>query len=61
MCPAYPADRDSQALAERLLVCVPLDVLIAACPVGAGGDVELAGVGGEVQDLAAREQPRVGG
>ena len=28
-----------------------LEVLIAACAVGAGGDVELAGVGGEVEDL----------
>jgi hypothetical protein len=54
-------DRDLESLADRLGVGVSLEVFIAAGAVGSVGDVEVAGVGGEVQDLRAGKQTRVGG
>ena len=49
-----------QPLAERLLVGGLLEVVVAAGAVGPVGDIEVAGVGREVQDLGAGEQARVG-
>jgi hypothetical protein len=54
-------DRDLESVADRLGVGVCLEVFIAAGAVGSAGDVEVAGVGGEVQDLSAGPPTRVGG
>src|ERR1019366_3506257 len=54
-------DGDVQAAGERLAVGAVLQVLVAVGAVRPGGDVEIAGVGREVPDLAAGKQTRVGG
>src|ERR1019366_6517623 len=54
-------DGDVQAAGERLALGALLQVLVAVGAVRPGGDVEIAGVGREVPDLAAGKQTRVGG
>ena len=54
-------DRDLEPLAERLVVGGSLEILVPSGAVRVCGDVKLAGVGGEVQDLGACEQPWLGG
>jgi hypothetical protein len=53
-------DRDLEARAERLVFGASLEIFVAVGAARAPRDVELPGVGGEVEDLGARRQPRVG-